>query len=203
MISFIQAIGPGARRRDGARSAHLPDGRGRGAGRVRRDQGAATTSSGPSGCATRRSRRPVSSARRSAPRWRGRGRSARSSSRASSIAPSIRSAIRPPSFATCRADRRGMPITFRAVYGAMGGAAAQHSETVYAQFLSVPGLKLVVPSGPVRHEGPAQERDSRRQPGDRFRARRARPAQRKTFRTASIWCRWARPRSSARARTSP
>jgi pyruvate dehydrogenase E1 component beta subunit len=40
-----------------------------------------------------------------------------------------------------------MPITFRAVYGAMGGAAAQHSETVYAQFLSVPGLKLVVPSG--------------------------------------------------------
>src|SRR5208337_3703116 len=39
-----------------------------------------------------------------------------------------------------------MPITFRAVYGAMGGAAAQHSETVYAQFLSVPGLKLVVPS---------------------------------------------------------
>src|SRR5450759_2445153 len=39
-----------------------------------------------------------------------------------------------------------MPITFRCVYGAMGGAAAQHSETVYAQFLSVAGLKLVVPS---------------------------------------------------------
>jgi acetoin:2,6-dichlorophenolindophenol oxidoreductase subunit beta len=39
-----------------------------------------------------------------------------------------------------------LPITFRAVYGAMGGAAAQHSETVYAQFLSVAGLKLVVPS---------------------------------------------------------
>ncbi len=41
-----------------------------------------------------------------------------------------------------------LPITFRCVFGAMGGAAAQHSETVYAQFLSVPGLKLVVPSGP-------------------------------------------------------
>jgi len=46
-----------------------------------------------------------------------------------------------------------MQITFRAVFGAMGGAAAQHSETVYAQFLSVPGLKLVVPSGPADMKG--------------------------------------------------
>jgi len=46
-----------------------------------------------------------------------------------------------------------MPITFRTVYGAMGGAAAQHSETVYAQFLSVPGLKIVVPSGPSDVKG--------------------------------------------------
>lgn len=46
-----------------------------------------------------------------------------------------------------------MPITFRCVYGAMGGAAAQHSETVYAQFLSVAGLKLVVPSGPADMKG--------------------------------------------------
>lgn len=46
-----------------------------------------------------------------------------------------------------------LPITFRAVFGAMGGAAAQHSETVYAQFLSVPGLKLVVPSGPSDMKG--------------------------------------------------
>src|SRR6202158_755051 len=29
-----------------------------------------------------------------------------------------------------------LPITFRCVFGAMGGAAAQQSETVYAQFLS-------------------------------------------------------------------
>ena len=78
-----------------------------------------------------------------------------------------------------------MPITFRAVYGAMGGAAAQHSETVYAQFLSVPGLKIVVPSGPsdikgllksairddnpvivFEHGGarPSARRDSRRRP---------------------------------------
>jgi pyruvate dehydrogenase E1 component beta subunit len=46
-----------------------------------------------------------------------------------------------------------MPITFRCVNGAVGGAAAQHSETVYAQFLSVPGLKLVVPSGPADMKG--------------------------------------------------
>ncbi len=46
-----------------------------------------------------------------------------------------------------------LPITFRAVFGAMGGAAAQHSETVYAQFLSVAGLKLVVPSGPSDMKG--------------------------------------------------
>jgi pyruvate dehydrogenase E1 component beta subunit len=46
-----------------------------------------------------------------------------------------------------------MAITFRTVYGAMGGAAAQHSETVYAQFLNVPGLKLVVPSSPADAKG--------------------------------------------------
>src|SRR5712671_2042574 len=46
-----------------------------------------------------------------------------------------------------------LPITFRCVFGAMGGAAAQHSETVYAQFLSVAGLKLVVPSGPADMKG--------------------------------------------------
>jgi pyruvate dehydrogenase E1 component beta subunit len=46
-----------------------------------------------------------------------------------------------------------LPITFRCVYGAMGGAAAQHSETVYAQFLSVAGLKIVVPSGPADMKG--------------------------------------------------
>lgn len=39
-----------------------------------------------------------------------------------------------------------MPITFRCVFGAMGSAAAQHSEVVYPQLLSAPGLKIVVPS---------------------------------------------------------
>jgi len=39
-----------------------------------------------------------------------------------------------------------MPITFRCVFGAMGSAAAQHSEVVYSQLLAAPGLKIVVPS---------------------------------------------------------
>ncbi len=46
-----------------------------------------------------------------------------------------------------------IPITFRAVCGAVGSAAAQHSETVYSQFMSVPGLKIVVPSGPRDMKG--------------------------------------------------
>ncbi len=46
-----------------------------------------------------------------------------------------------------------IPITFRAAYGATGQAAAQHSETVYAQFMSVPGLKIVAPSDPADMKG--------------------------------------------------
>jgi len=46
-----------------------------------------------------------------------------------------------------------LPITFRTRCGAVGGAAAQHSETVYPQLLSVPGLKLAVPSGPADAKG--------------------------------------------------
>jgi acetoin:2,6-dichlorophenolindophenol oxidoreductase subunit beta len=46
-----------------------------------------------------------------------------------------------------------LPITFRCVYGAAGGAAAQHSETVYAQLLSVAGLKLAIPSSPADVKG--------------------------------------------------
>ncbi len=46
-----------------------------------------------------------------------------------------------------------IPITFRTVYGALGSAAAQHSETVYAQFMSVPGLKIVAPSDPYDMKG--------------------------------------------------
>jgi pyruvate dehydrogenase E1 component beta subunit len=46
-----------------------------------------------------------------------------------------------------------IPITFRAAYGATGQAAAQHSETVYSQFMSVPGVKIVTPSDPYDMKG--------------------------------------------------
>lgn len=46
-----------------------------------------------------------------------------------------------------------LPITFRTLYGAAGGAAAQHSETVYPHLLPVPGLKIVAPSGPADMKG--------------------------------------------------
>ena len=46
-----------------------------------------------------------------------------------------------------------LPLTFRALYGAAGSAAAQHSEVVYPQFLGIPGLKVVVPSGAAEVKG--------------------------------------------------
>ena len=46
-----------------------------------------------------------------------------------------------------------LPLTFRCVYGAMGSAAAQHSEVVYSQFLAAPGLKIVIPSGAAEMKG--------------------------------------------------
>jgi len=46
-----------------------------------------------------------------------------------------------------------LPLTFRCVYGAMGSAAAQHSEVVYPQFLSAPGLKIAIPSGAAEAKG--------------------------------------------------
>jgi acetoin:2,6-dichlorophenolindophenol oxidoreductase subunit beta len=46
-----------------------------------------------------------------------------------------------------------LPLTFRCVYGAMGSAAAQHSEVVYPQFLAAPGLKIAIPSGAAEAKG--------------------------------------------------
>ena len=46
-----------------------------------------------------------------------------------------------------------LPLTFRALFGAAGSAAAQHSEVVYPQFLGIPGLKVVVPSGAAEVKG--------------------------------------------------
>jgi pyruvate dehydrogenase E1 component beta subunit len=46
-----------------------------------------------------------------------------------------------------------LPITLRTVNGVIGSAAAQHSETMYSNFLNTPGLKIAVPSNPHDAKG--------------------------------------------------
>lgn len=46
-----------------------------------------------------------------------------------------------------------VPITIRTMYGAGSRAAAQHSQTLYSLFTSIPGLKVVVPSTPADAKG--------------------------------------------------
>ncbi|HZQ07987.1 MAG TPA: alpha-ketoacid dehydrogenase subunit beta [Anaerolineae bacterium] len=46
-----------------------------------------------------------------------------------------------------------VPITFRTTMGAGRRAAAQHSQTLYAWFSHIPGLKVVVPSTPYDAKG--------------------------------------------------
>ncbi|MGJ7921640.1 alpha-ketoacid dehydrogenase subunit beta [Neobacillus sp. LXY-4] len=46
-----------------------------------------------------------------------------------------------------------VPITIRTMHGAGNRAAAQHSQSLYAMFASIPGLKVVVPSCPYDAKG--------------------------------------------------
>ncbi|WP_077325377.1 alpha-ketoacid dehydrogenase subunit beta [Virgibacillus siamensis] len=46
-----------------------------------------------------------------------------------------------------------IPLTVRTVHGAGVGAAAQHSQTLYGIFGSIPGVKVVVPSNPYDAKG--------------------------------------------------
>ena len=46
-----------------------------------------------------------------------------------------------------------LPITLRTVCGAIGSGAAQHSETMYANFLNTPGLKVIAASTPYDCKG--------------------------------------------------
>ena len=46
-----------------------------------------------------------------------------------------------------------IPLTVRTVHGAGAGAAAQHSQTLYGMFGSIPGVKVVVPSNPYDAKG--------------------------------------------------
>ena len=64
----------------------------------------------------------------------------------------------------------GVPMVIRAPYGGGVHGALYHSQSVEAFFTHVPGLKVVIPSTPVRREGPAALRDPRRRPGALLRA---------------------------------
>ncbi|HJV47436.1 MAG TPA: alpha-ketoacid dehydrogenase subunit beta [Bacillota bacterium] len=46
-----------------------------------------------------------------------------------------------------------VPVTIRTMYGAGFRAAAQHSQSLYALFTSIPGIKVVVPSTPYDAKG--------------------------------------------------
>jgi acetoin:2,6-dichlorophenolindophenol oxidoreductase subunit beta len=47
----------------------------------------------------------------------------------------------------------GVPIVYRAAYGAGAGAAMQHSQAFEAWFAHVPGLKVILPSTPADAKG--------------------------------------------------
>lgn len=46
-----------------------------------------------------------------------------------------------------------VPVTIRTMHGAGFGAAAQHSQSLYAIFTHIPGIKVVVPSTPYEAKG--------------------------------------------------
>jgi len=46
-----------------------------------------------------------------------------------------------------------VPMVLRCIYGAGGGNAATHSETLYGLYAHMPGLKVVVPSNPYDAKG--------------------------------------------------
>lgn len=46
-----------------------------------------------------------------------------------------------------------IPMVVRTIHGAGAGAAAQHSQTLYNIFASIPGVKVVVPSNPYDAKG--------------------------------------------------
>ena len=64
----------------------------------------------------------------------------------------------------------GVPVVFRAPFGAGVRGGVYHSQSVEAYYCHVPGLKVVVPATPADAQGPAQERHPRRRPGGVLRA---------------------------------
>ncbi len=46
-----------------------------------------------------------------------------------------------------------LPLVIRTSYGTRGGSGAQHSQDLYAMFLNVPGIKIVLPATPYDAKG--------------------------------------------------
>ncbi len=63
-----------------------------------------------------------------------------------------------------------VPLVVRTQAGAAGGAAAQHSQSLEAWFIHVPGLVVVAPSTPGRGVWPAEKCDPARRAGAVHRA---------------------------------
>ena len=70
-----------------------------------------------------------------------------------------------------------LPLVIRTAYGMHGfkrsyggGAAAQHSQTLYSVLAHVPGLKVVVPVDGIQRQGPHARCHPRQRPGRRLRA---------------------------------
>ena len=63
-----------------------------------------------------------------------------------------------------------LPITIRVAMGSGLSAAAQHSGTLYSIYTHLPGIKVVVPSTPLRRQGAPARVDLRRRPRALLRA---------------------------------
>ena len=145
--------------------------------RIRRDQGPASTSSVRCAFATRQFRRRASSVRRWALRWPG-TRPICEVEFASFFYVRIRSGVQPGGQASLHVGRPGDHADHisRGLRrdGRRGGATFRNRVCAVPQRARVEAGGAF---GAVGHEGYAQERDSRQQPGDRFRARRPRAAE--------------------------
>ena len=119
---------------------------------------------------TRRSTSSASSAPRSAWRPTGCGPASRSSSPTTCIRPTTRSSRRRRACATARPASSPCPIVVRMPTGGGIFGGQTHSQSPEALFTHVSGLKTVVPSNPLRRQGPADRRDRGRRPGDLPRA---------------------------------
>ena len=86
--------------------------------------------------------------------------------------------------------------------GVVGGAGAEHSQSLEAIAMHTPGLKVVAAGDPRRRQGPAEDRDPRPQPGALLRAQGAVPGEGRRCRPTRELPRPVRPgrASAARAR---